>query len=168
MNKLAKGALATGLGVALLIGGGGTLAVWNAEQSVAPGKIVTGDLQLDAGQGTWTNAQGPINIDNYRAVPGDKLTFTQDVEVDLKGDLMLANLTVTDKLLTEASYLKVGETTLKKGGAPVTEALDENADGTYTAAVTVDFLASATTGADTDNPLGKIAFKLDQEAPTAP
>ena len=29
MNKMAKGAIATGLGVALLIGGGGTLAIWN-------------------------------------------------------------------------------------------------------------------------------------------
>lgn len=165
MNKLAKGALATGLGVALLIGGGGTLAVWNAEQNVAPGKIVSGDLQLTAGKGTWTNANGTINIDTYRAVPGDKLTFTQDVEVDLKGDLMLANLTVTDKLLSDASYLKVGETTLKKGATPVATALDETADGTYTAAVTVDFLSTATTGADTENPLGKIGFKLDQIAP---
>ncbi|GAA3326839.1 MULTISPECIES: alternate-type signal peptide domain-containing protein [Paeniglutamicibacter] len=52
MNKMTKGALATGLDVALLLGGGGTLAVWNKSVAEPAGTITSGDLELTAGTGT--------------------------------------------------------------------------------------------------------------------
>lgn len=170
MNKMTKGALATGLGVALLIGGGGTLAVWNTTAEKQAGSIANGDLQLTAGAGTWTNAHGtPVNLASYKAVPGDALTFTQPVDVVLDGDLMKANLTVTDKLTAgqAATYLQVGQTTLKnKSGAVVSAPLNKDSDGTYTASVTVTFLSgtTGTTGTQASNDLGKIGFKLEQDA----
>lgn len=98
MNKMTKGALSIGVGAALLLGGGGTLAVWNAEATVAPGTIAAGDLNITAGAGTWTNAAGKtIDINNYKVVPGDVLTFTQALDMTLVGDQMKAKLEfVTD------------------------------------------------------------------------
>lgn len=96
MNKMAKGALATSVGVALLLGGGGTLAVWNVSQTANAGTIVAGDLNLVAGKGTWTNAKGAkIDPAVYKVVPGDVLTYTQELDVTLVGDLMEAKLTLT-------------------------------------------------------------------------
>jgi alternate signal-mediated exported protein len=170
MNKMIKGALATGIGAALLIGGGGTLAVWNTTAEQQAGSIANGDLQLTAAAGTWKNSKGTtINLASYKAVPGDKLTFTQPVTVALDGDLMKAHLTVTDKLTAPetATYLQVGETTLKdSNGATVTESLTKDSDGTYTASVTVTFLTATTgtAGTKATNNLGKIGFKLEQDA----
>ncbi|MGB9033489.1 MAG: alternate-type signal peptide domain-containing protein [Paeniglutamicibacter sp.] len=172
MNKMTKGALATGLGVALLLGGGGTLAVWNTTVEANAGKIVTGDLQLTAGQGTWSNASGQaIDPATYKVVPGDELRFSQPVTVKLTGDQMRASLTVSDKLGSTASYLSVANPVLTDGhGATVPAELVPASSGVYTASVLVTFPASTTgtTGAEATNDLGKIGFKLEQKAPTSP
>lgn len=171
MNKMTKGALATGLGVALLLGGGGTLAVWNKSVAEPAGTIASGDLELTAGTGTWTNDVGAsIILSTYKAVPGDELHFSQPVTVALAGDLMSASLTLTNNLATDpsVSYLQVGSATLKDAnGAIVTGPLDANSDGDYTAAVSVKFLesTSGTVGTKATNDLGSIGFKLEQIAP---
>lgn len=170
MNKMTKGALATGVGVALLLGGGGTLAVWNTAAEAKAGTMANGDLKLEAGAGTWTNSAGTVvSLATYRAVPGDTLTFRQPVTVELDGDLMRANLTVTDKLASTVSYLSVGEAALTDAASkPVTKELTNDSDGTYTAAVTVKFLETTggTVGTKATNDLGKIGFKLEQVAPS--
>ncbi|QIM18717.1 alternate-type signal peptide domain-containing protein [Leucobacter coleopterorum] len=78
MNKLSKGLIVSGLGVLLLLGTGGSLALWNVSASSEAGQIVTGDLNLSIptedqvwetvdAEGTWT----PIsNISDYTIVPG--------------------------------------------------------------------------------------------------
>jgi alternate signal-mediated exported protein len=173
MNKMTKGALATGLGVALLLGGGGTLAVWNKSVAEPAGTIVSGDLDLTAGVGTWTNDAGTaIELDSYKVVPGDELHFSQPVTVALDGDLMSASLTLTNNLAGSefASYLEVGSATLKNSsGTPVTAPLDANSDGEYTATVSVTFLeaTTGTEGAKASNALGTIGFKLEQIAPVS-
>lgn len=170
MNKMTKGALATGVGVALLLGGGGTLAVWNTSAEAAAGTIASGDLSMQAGAGTWTNAAGSkVKLADYRIVPGDALTFSQPVTVALDGDLMRASLSVTDKLTSSAAYLSVGQTTLTNAsGTVVANPLDKDSDGIYTASVTVTFPESTTgtVGAKATNDLGKIGFKLEQIAPS--
>lgn len=171
MNKMTKGTLATGVGIALLLGGGGTLAVWNTAAEANAGTIANGNLALSAGTGIWTNAKGTtITLGKYKAVPGEVLTFSQPVTVALEGDLMKANLTVTDKLASSASYLTVGPTTLSGAQGPITdEALTKDSSGTYTAKVNVTFKAETdgTTGVNATNELGKIGFKLAQLAPGA-
>lgn len=171
MNKMTKGTLATGVGIALLLGGGGTLAVWNTAAEATGGSITNGNLALSAGAGAWTNAKGTtITLGKYKAVPGDVLTFSQPVTVALDGDLMKANLTVTDKLASSASYLSVGPTTLTGAtGAVTNEALTKDSSGAYTAKVSVTFKTETdgTTGTTAVNDLGKIGFKLEQLAPGA-
>ena len=45
-STLIKGTAAIAVGAALLLGGGGTLANWNAEANQTPGTIVAGDLNV--------------------------------------------------------------------------------------------------------------------------
>ncbi|WAP51142.1 alternate-type signal peptide domain-containing protein [Arthrobacter sp. ATA002] len=110
MNKMAKGALATGVGVALLLGGGGTLAVWNDTAASASGSIVAGDLQLNPvagneGKGIWTNAANTVvDLTKYKVVPGDVLTYTQKLDVVLSGDLMAAKLTMTPPAFSKGGF----------------------------------------------------------------
>ncbi|HWH26869.1 MAG TPA: alternate-type signal peptide domain-containing protein [Pseudolysinimonas sp.] len=93
MNKLVKGAVATGLGVALLMGGAGTLAFWNASTPLAAasgGSITAGQLSASAGAaGTWnygTSAGPAVNLSTFKIVPGDTIVYTQNVTLTASGD----------------------------------------------------------------------------------
>jgi alternate signal-mediated exported protein len=168
MNKMTKGALATGLGVALLVGGGGTLAVWNTTAEAKAGTIQSGDMTLKAGTGKWTNAQDketPLALEKYRVVPGEVLTFTQPVTVGMEGDLLQATLTTAGLTSGNAKFLEVGPATLTKDGKSLPATLDQNSDGEYIATVTVTFPAKETTGltnVNAVNDLGNLVFMLDQ------
>lgn len=97
MKKMLKGAALTGFGVALLLGGGGTLAVWNASATAEAGQIVAGDLNLTAGTGHWSSdlSGGIADISTYRVVPGETLTYAQSLTVTLVGDQLEARLATT-------------------------------------------------------------------------
>jgi alternate signal-mediated exported protein len=88
MNKLVKGAIATGVGVVLLMGGAGSLAYWNAGTNLGGATITAGNLSVaPVGSGTWKNGAATISaIGSFRTVPGDSLTFTQDVTLTATGD----------------------------------------------------------------------------------
>lgn len=107
-----KGALAAGLGVALLVCGGWTLAVWNTAVQTQGSTIASGDLKLTAGEGTRKNASGTIisKIAEYKVVPGDNLTFSQTVGVVLYESLLPAKFSVTGPTSNECL------TALSKGG----------------------------------------------------
>ncbi|MCU1558721.1 MAG: hypothetical protein JWN09_2716 [Microbacteriaceae bacterium] len=96
MNKLIKGAIAGAAGVALLLGGAGTFALWNSSASVAGGTIVAGNLLVaDPGTaGVWTVNGGAtaITLSSYRVVPGDVLKYTKTVNVTASGDNLVATL----------------------------------------------------------------------------
>jgi alternate signal-mediated exported protein len=177
---MTKGAVATAAGVVLLIGGGGTLAVWNVEQNAEAGTVAAGDLNLDAKTGVWTvatatGAEVIPDINAYRIVPGDTLTYTQTVDITLDGDNISANLTVANAGGVNTGFVDGTYTTsavsLIKDGAPVENPLDENDDVTdAVASVSFDFLESAdlrqSTGATYD--FSQVAFKLEQIAPANP
>ena len=98
MNKITKGAVVGGIGVALLLGGGSTLAYWTDTDTVQGATITSGDLDIVSVAGaTWTvshngGAAAPVaNIGNFKMVPGDTLTYKVDATVTLVGD----NLTAT-------------------------------------------------------------------------
>jgi len=93
MNKNLKGAVAIGAGVLLLLGGGGTLALWNADTTVTAGEVTSGVLNFDAttADGTWyhydpaitdiadyATSGTPVDTSTYLVVPGDKLIFISD------------------------------------------------------------------------------------------
>ncbi|ALE93931.1 hypothetical protein AOC05_02900 [Arthrobacter alpinus] len=176
MNKLAKGAIATGVGVILLVGGGGTLATWNQAQNASMGSVVAGDLNLTAGTGAWTNAAGTTiaKIADYKVVPGDTLTYTQPLTVTLTGNLMTAKLAVTGASTANGfgDSAVVSPTTLtnsKSGKVLPDTVLVPTDSGVVTASTTFTFKKS-TTGTDATKAavdLSGIGYKLEQQAPVS-
>jgi alternate signal-mediated exported protein len=151
-STLLKGTAAIAVGAALLLGGGGTLASWNAEATTTPGTIIAGDLDVaKIGIGIWTDRAGTAipNISTYRVVPGDKLTFTQNLNVTLVGDKMAANITaagIGPNSGFTGSNVVVTDPALKVGTTDVANPLKPSTDGaatqTVTASITFEFLAS--------------------------
>lgn len=180
MNKMAKGALAIGVGAALLLGGGGTLAVWNDTDTSKAGTIASGDLDLTAKAGTWTsNISGVIpaaSVATYKIVPGEKLTYTQKLDVKLEGKNLSANLVTTGgptngaglEKFTDAN-IAISPVSLKNGANDVANPLTTSVTG-IDASVSFEF-KSTTAGRDSVNAkydFATIGFELKQNAPVAP
>lgn len=174
MNKIAKGAIATGVGIILLAGGGGTLATWNQAQNASMGSVVSGDLNLvpvkDSAK--WTNASGAtVDVAKYKVVPGDVLTYTQELDMTLEGDLMVAKLEVTgagvDNGFKDNATLSTTTLTGKAGKIAATDALTPANDGIVTASTTFTFKSTTDLrdAVNTSYNLTGIGYKLVQQAP---
>ncbi len=107
MNKLAKGALAGGLGIALLLGGGATLAYWNDSVPVSGATITAGSLDVaPTGTPAWTVTNGSVvnkpitDIATFRMVPGDVLTYQAAYTVTAVGDNLKAQASLGTNSLT--------------------------------------------------------------------
>jgi len=170
-STLVKGTAAIAVGAALLLGGGGTLANWNAEATAAPGTIVSGDLNVvKAVNGVWKDRAGTVipDITAYKVVPGDKLTFTQDLTVTLVGNKMAANVATTGISATNGftpANVSVSAPALTVGGTAVSNPLKPTgSDQTVTATITFEFLSTTTGRADTTASynFGSVAFQLTQ------
>ncbi|MFJ5958116.1 alternate-type signal peptide domain-containing protein [Paenarthrobacter sp. NPDC092416] len=166
-NKtMLKGAAAIALGGALLLGGGGTLAWWNAADSAAAGTIVAGDLNVEAAAGVWTDRAGStIDISTYRVVPGDLLTYTQDLDVTLEGDKMAANLVAERTGAADGfdpASVTVSAPTLTVGGEAIENPLTTSQH--VTASITFEFKSGTTARTDVGSSvdLGTVAFTLQQ------
>ncbi|WP_167139200.1 alternate-type signal peptide domain-containing protein [Diaminobutyricimonas sp. TR449] len=86
MNKLVKGSIAGAAGIALLLGGASTFALWNANATVAVGSIEAGTLALKSNtDGGWTK-------DITAWVPGDSDTYTETFVINAVGDNLQAEL----------------------------------------------------------------------------
>jgi alternate signal-mediated exported protein len=106
MNKLIKGSIASAAGIALLLGGGATLASWNSSVTAAEtgsaATITAGtlDVAAHADQGVWTLKRATtasptvVNIATVRIVPGDTLTYTKKFNITATGDNLKATLAV--------------------------------------------------------------------------
>ncbi len=95
MNKLVKGSIAGAAGIALLLGGAGTFALWNSNATLTAPSISSGQLSLAANSnGVWKGADG-VQIDptTYKIIPGQTLTYTQTLSVNAVGNGIKANLT---------------------------------------------------------------------------
>jgi alternate signal-mediated exported protein len=170
-TTLIKGSAAIALGAALLLGGGGTLANWNAEATTTPGTIVAGDLNVEnITAGVWKDRNSVTipDIANYKVVPGDKLTFTQNLAVTLKGNKMAANVATTGISATNGflpANVTVSAPVLTVGVTPVSNPLvASTGTQTVTATITFEFL-SATTGRTDVNAtynFNNVAFQLTQ------
>lgn len=152
-STLIKGSAAIALGAALLLGGGGTLANWNASATQTPGTIVAGDLNVVNGVGAWKDRLGnAVNISTYKVVPGDQLTYTQDLNVTLVGNKMAAEIATSGISATNgftAANVTVSEPELTVGEDPVPATLTPTG-GTQvvTATITFDFKATTENRAD--------------------
>lgn len=96
MKKTTKGAIAVGAATLLLLGGGGTFALWNSDATVSAGTIESGSLALNAaaGDGTWYEEAALTNAitwgnegAGYAIVPGDTVYWeSTDLTVTGEGD----------------------------------------------------------------------------------
>ncbi|WP_440711475.1 alternate-type signal peptide domain-containing protein [Herbiconiux sp. YIM B11900] len=106
MNKLTKAAIAGAAGIALLLGGAGTFAFWNSSAAISGGTITAGDLKVvnDGTAGVWKDqANNTINIATYKIVPGDVLTYTDDLTVTAVGNHLTATLAMGTQSVTAAT-----------------------------------------------------------------
>ncbi|SEE63786.1 alternate signal-mediated exported protein, RER_14450 family [Arthrobacter alpinus] len=175
MNKMAKGAIATGVGIILLAGGGGTLATWNQTAEGTQGKVVAGDLNMVAGTGVWKNAKNQtVTISSYKVVPGDVLTYTQPLTVTLEGDLMVAKLslkgTSANNGFVPADFTAV--TTLTDAAGVAVSAntpLNKDHDGAFTATTKFTFAVgtAARSSVNGEYNFADIGYKLEQQVPDA-
>jgi alternate signal-mediated exported protein len=173
-STLIKGTAAIAVGATLLLGGGGTLANWNAEATTAPGTIVSGDLNVaKTAAGVWKDRAGTVipDITAYKVVPGDKLTYTQDLTVTLVGNKMAANVTTTGISATNGftpANVSVTGPVLTVPGTPATVVSNPltptGSAQTVTATITFEFLSSTTGRADTNVSynFNNVAFQLTQ------
>lgn len=169
MKKMTKGALAIGIGSAMLLGGGGTLARWNVTEAANAGTIVTGNLDITAAKGVWTNARGEAinDINGYRVVPGETLTYTQTLDVDLEGAEMKATLGLNKLPAGVSSNMEFSTPTLTQKGKPVNPTnLTAANDGEMTASTTFKFKDTAIGQQDVNTQinLGDISYVLNQVA----
>lgn len=171
MNKLAKGSIAGAAGIALLLGGTGTFAYWNSEAGVSGGTVVAGDLKVvnDGAAGVWKDQTGAtINPASYRIVPGDVLTYTDDLTVTAVGKNIAAELTLAGGAIAPsdggttgpdsalAGFLTSGAVLTATGSAVTggTGNVFDIAEGT--AAVTTTVTITFPIGSDTTNNTAKL------------
>ncbi|SDL51165.1 alternate-type signal peptide domain-containing protein [Tessaracoccus oleiagri] len=169
MNKMIKGAAFAGLGVALLLGGGGTLANWNVSDDSRAGIISTGDLNLVASDGKWTKNGEAIDPTSYRVVPGETLTYQQAVTVTVQGDELQAELTVSGVSLDDAVTLD-GPYLTDPAGARVDGTIIGNSDVPQQLIATATFAfrdgITGRQGAAKTFNLDKVGYQLTQVADT--
>jgi alternate signal-mediated exported protein len=123
MNKLTKAAIAGAAGIALLLGGAGSLAYWNDSATLSGAQIEAGTLSI-AASGNWS---GEPNL----WVPGDEAVYSGSVTINATGDNLKAELTLDESSLALtgdlADALEIDFTADLSGLTTVT-----GADGVYT------------------------------------
>jgi len=110
MHKIVTGTIAGAAGIALLLGGAGTFALWNASASSAASSVSSGTLTLTANNdGAWTDITNgrstAINPTTALMVPGNTFQFTQTLNIGATGQDLKANLTYASQSITGDSAL---------------------------------------------------------------
>lgn len=100
MKKVTKATIAAAAAGVLLVGGAGTVALWQAQDNVSAGTVSTGHLTLSTGDaGVWTDnsviaSPTPFDPATETIVPGDTLQFNQKLTIDAEGKNIQGALTV--------------------------------------------------------------------------
>jgi len=158
-GAVVRGAVATGVASALMLGGFGVFALWSDSQNAgATGQVQTGSLSLDpiSGPVVWQleNPQGgggPVAIDlaTYKASPGDVISYTVEAAGTVTGTDITAELRVDlDEVQLDAALSEedVIITVLGAGGEPL-EVVGSATGTTFSQPVTVSIeFSSAMTG----------------------
>ena len=161
MNKLVKGAIAGAVGVALLLGGAGTFALWNSSIGVASGTVATGTLTFGTATGaTWKdNSPGALtttfNPATQKIVPGDVVALTQTVTISATGKNLVAQLAyapstvvippdLVGKIVPTLTVTKVSGDATITGTGPYT--ITPVAGGTTTFTVVISYAFDKTLG----------------------
>ncbi|TFD65088.1 alternate-type signal peptide domain-containing protein [Cryobacterium sp. Hb1] len=96
MKRILTGSIAGATGIALLLGGAGTFALWNSSAAIAGAPLTAGTLTVETEDVVfWTDQYGAeINMTDYKIVPGDVLTYTSFLDVTARGDNLHARLAI--------------------------------------------------------------------------
>jgi len=144
MNKLVKGSIAAAAGIALLMGGAGSLAYWNDSATVNAGTVTSGVLDVNTGTaGSWSPSIAKI-------VPGDTVTYTQQLTLVATGDNLKATVssnigTITNNITGSTATSTFVVKTSPGGVVVVPAAGVYTLNGTYTVDVTITVAFSSTT-----------------------
>ncbi|PZF13789.1 alternate-type signal peptide domain-containing protein [Curtobacterium sp. MCPF17_011] len=111
MRSIVTGTIAAATGITLLLGGGGSFALWNADASTRSSTVHAGDLALTANpDGVWTDITNghsdPVDISAVRMVPGNAYQFHQTFDVTATGDDLSADLSWTPLDITGDAELR--------------------------------------------------------------
>ncbi|KQO96670.1 alternate-type signal peptide domain-containing protein [Leifsonia sp. Leaf264] len=176
MNKIIKGSIAGAAGIALLLGGAGTFALWNDSRTVGAGTITAGNLALDNQSGSWTNdVTGAAigDVANYKIVPGNRLKYTGSVHLLADGHDLTAELTATesgivstipDALVTFDASSGNSAVVNESGNTNVFVVTPGNGatDTLVNFTITVAFNPNSTTGKNGTVNLGSVGLQLKQ------
>jgi len=115
MHKIVTGVVAGTAGIALLLGGAGTFALWNDSASTPAGTVSSGTLTMSANpDGVWTDITNGrsdvIDITTARMVPGNTYRFHQTVDVTATGKDLTADLTYAPQSITGDAELIAAST----------------------------------------------------------
>ncbi|TQO20383.1 alternate signal-mediated exported protein [Rhodoglobus vestalii] len=173
MNKLVKGSIAGAAGIALLLGGAGTLASWNASAAVEGGNISAGTLNIEAVDGEadgWQlNGTGAVedNASDFTIVPGSALTYTATFDVTAIGDTLTATAALADESIVAASDSKEdvafakflsSDATFTIDGKNETAVVASDVKQTVVVTVTINF-ANGEAGAENEAMRGDVNLK---------
>lgn len=169
--------LAIAAGTALMLGGAGTYAYWSTSTALEATTVQSGNLGLTLGGGTWT-LQGVLggvtniaDLSAVRIVPGDVLTLTQPLTVDIVGDTLVADLRANVGVDLSASALGAQldveldlPTDYGTATGPNEYRLTDADSGSTTATVTITFdpTTSGVTAVNQTIDLADISFSLTQ------
>lgn len=189
MRKTTKGAIAVGAGVALLLGGAGTMAAWQLTNTAATGTVSSGQFNLVSNTGatwTWGNATSATSCDpltttfvaGSKLVPGDCVIYTQPITVTASGDRLQATLTVSAIAntgfangLTATTVTTMDTNSAVSGtGSPFTITPGNatvNATGTVKTTIIFDPATGSNTGQNASATLGGVSLVLKQMAPAS-
>lgn len=175
MNKLVKGSIAGAAGIALLLGGAGTFALWNDSITANAGTVSSGQLRIADSTtpgGSWTDQSSSIVAGSGTAlpttttgtapnqvitvtpkiVPGDKWRYTRQIVLTTTGKNLLADLSFDPASIT--NNLPAGEFTYALTATPVASAgaatLAETGTGTNVFRVTPGTAATTTVNVTLD------------------
>jgi len=174
MNKLVKGSIAGAAGIALLLGGAGTLATWNSSAAIAaPGSITAGTLDVVAATGSydgWKLGSGSTvsTPAGFKIVPGDTVSYTKTFDVTATGDNLSAVIALGTLAIAPVSSSKAADTAL---AAALTKSAVFTVDNKTTTTispksgtqevvvtVTITFPKSATAGAENSSMTGAVSL----------
>jgi alternate signal-mediated exported protein len=152
MNKLVKGSIAGAAGIALLLGGLGSFALWNDSTTVAARAVNSGELEIveSSSRSSWTFADGTAFGATSHIAPGDTVVYAETFTVKAKGNNLRASLTHDAKTPTSAIDGTLVTSTFAVAGVasdPTTPNVYTFNQGTYTVTVTITVVfAKATAG----------------------
>ncbi|MFJ6094909.1 alternate-type signal peptide domain-containing protein [Williamsia muralis] len=166
MNTRIKGAVAAAAAAVLCLGGLGTLAYWNDDESTNGGTVSSGELSLEPPTNvSWFDVTGGgeeaiADIEAFLIVPGDEIEYRASVVVNAAGDNLAAELNADGSTISgDASLLENLDTSLVAfigvapgtpvtGDYPITAANDGD---TVNVVVTLSFDSVSTTDLEAQN-----------------